>query len=281
MKVDKKHAILGIIIIGIVVTGTSLGIFLLSPEPVESKLFIAIHCEPGTLPQSVDYPEQYWLDLRAMIIEADIHDIKLTLLFNPQWATYILNDTNRLTMVRNWDANGHEIGLHHHGAHMNNWNGYTNQADYQTGPKYLGTISDMMTLMNQLPASGQINTACVATDEDIDYDFPLDVPFRTFGGSDKLGHLWSTPETSTYNEQTVLGVSHARFADILSEVNIDLDEFKGLVVQNQEEVMGLVWHVFNYADNPSAFISLFEYLDDEGIDTWTVSEIMESYSATE
>lgn len=272
----NKTIALGIILSGIVILASIGFLMNISPES-QPELFIAIHCEPGSFPATTDYPEQYWLNLRDMMIKADQYDVKLTLLFNPQWASYILLDSVRFSMVRSWESNGHEIGLHHHGAHMGNWNGYTDQVAYQSDPKYIGSISDMMGVMNQIPLSGTINVACVANDDDIDIDFPIDIPYRTYGGSEKINHLWSNPENYTYNNHNILGVTHARFGAVSTEVNIDLDEFKVLFTQSNNEIaMGLVWHVFNYADSSEPFVSLFEYLDEQNIVTYTVSNIIES-----
>lgn len=277
MMAQRKNRmiLLGIILSSIIIVA-SMGLAM-NTQHEPPKLFIAIHCEPGSFPNSTIYPHQYWLDLRDMVIEATNYDIKLTILFNPQWASYILLDSTRSSMVRSWELNGHEIGLHHHGAHMNNWNGYTDQVAFQSDPKYLGSISDMMDIMTQLPQSGEINVGCVANDDDIDFDFPVTIPYMTYGGSEKMEHLWSNPENFTYNNHDILGVSHARFGAVPSEVNIDLDEIKGFITQSPSEIaMGLVWHVFNYADSAQTFNSLFEYLSEQNIVTYTVSEIIES-----
>lgn len=277
MNVSKNRAIVLGIILSSIVIFASFGFLTNTPPESQPKLFIAIHCEPGSFPATTDYPAQYWLNLRDMIIEADQHGVKLTILFNPQWASYILLESVRLTMVRSWESNGHEIGLHHHGAHMNNWNGYTDQVAYQSDPKYQGSINDMMDIMTQIPLSGTINVACVANEDDIDIDFPIDIPYMTYGGSEKTEHLWSNPENFTYNQHSILGVSHARFGVPSSEVNIDLNEFEVFLAQSHSELaMGLVWHVFNYADTAEAFTSLFEYLSEQNIETSTVTDIIES-----
>ncbi|MBD3193235.1 MAG: hypothetical protein GF308_21555 [Candidatus Heimdallarchaeota archaeon] len=269
--------ILGLVLGGIIIGG-SIGAFFVFRKSDGITMFIAIHCEPGSFPKTTDYPEQYWLDLKEMIINANQSNVKLTLLFNPQWATYILNDSARLQMVRNWEANGHEIGLHHHGAHMNSWNGYTDQAAYQSNPKYIGSIDEMMLLMNQLPLSGEIKTACVGTEEDIDSDFPYSVPYRTYGGSDKMEHLWSSPELTPFNNHDVLSLTHSRFSSESAEINIDHAELKEFIKdKHKNEVIGLVWHVFDYDNHPQEYNELFQYVTEKGILTATVVELMESY----
>ncbi len=239
--------------------------------------FIAIHCEPGEVPLSTEYAAGNWPELTALVESADDHNMKLTLLFNPQWVMYILEDSARLELVRKWEANGHELGLHHHGPVMNSWNGYTNQKKYFGSLKYVGKIREMMVLLNHLPASGQVKTACVNS-EDQEFDFPQGVIYATNGGSDKLGDLWSTPTKLTLNGQDVLYLTHARYAAQRSEVNIDLEEMAQLLDQNEsDEVMGIVFHDFEYAENPKPFDALFELLDERGIHTSSVSAIMEAH----
>ncbi len=239
--------------------------------------FIAVHCEPGNNPLSTEYVERNWPSLIMLVKSASEHGMQLTLLFNPQWAMYILADGKRLEVVRKWEAIGHEIGLHHHGPSMNSWNGYTNQGKYFGSRKSMGTIREMMVLVNMLPASGQVQTACVNSD-DQEFDFPQNVIYETNGGSNKFGDLWSVPTEFTWNGQDVLRVTHARYAARGSEVNIDLQEMVQLLDQNaDDEVMGIVFHTFEYAETPVPFDALFRLLDERGIYTSSVSAIMEAH----
>ncbi|MBD3193401.1 MAG: hypothetical protein GF308_22385 [Candidatus Heimdallarchaeota archaeon] len=271
----KIWTIISVIVLILIIGGIGIGIFYYFTREPEVQLYLAIHCEPGAVPSSLDQPETYWPFLKTMVTKADQYGIKLNLLFNPQWAHYILQNTSRFFMIRNWEANGHEIGVHHHGPHHGGWNGYTNQVDYQGDPRYLGNISDMMIPLNQLPASGQIVSGCISTQDDIEYDCPEGLLYTTYGGGDKLDHLWSFPDYGYYNDQTVLRVTHALFGSEKNEVVIDLDQFKELYQEkNNEFVMGLVWHAFNYAENPSTYIDFFSYLQQEGIQTHTLPEIL-------
>ncbi|MCP4632119.1 MAG: hypothetical protein GY855_04270, partial [candidate division Zixibacteria bacterium] len=185
------------------------------------SIFIAIHCEPGNDPRSTSYAALNWPALIDLVDSADTHHMKLTLLMNPQWATYIIEDEYRLSLVRAWESNGHELGLHSHGPHMNSWNGYTNQEEYFDSPHFIGTMDDLMNIVNQLPDSGQMVTACIAS-EDQEHDFPAGVIYETNGGADKFDDLWSIPTEYIWNGQDVLRVTHARYAVSFSEVNIGL-----------------------------------------------------------
>jgi len=239
--------------------------------------FIAIHCEPGGDPLSTNYVALNWLALTDLVNSADDHNMKLTLLMNPQWATYILEDEHRLGLVRGWESNGHEIGLHSHGPHMNSWNGYTNQEQYFNSPDFIGTMDDLVDVVNQLPASGQMVTACIAS-EDQEYDFPSGIIYETNGGSDKLDDLWSTPTEYTWNGQDVLRVTHARYAVSFSEVNTDLQQMSKILDDNEsDEIMGIVFHCFEYAGDQVPYNALFRLLEEREIHTNTVSVIIEDY----
>jgi len=238
--------------------------------------FIAVHCKPGAVPVSTEYAARNWPALTDLVKSADEHHMKLTLLFNPQWVMYILEDGARLELVRRWEANGHEPGLYHHGPSMNDWNGYTNQEKHFGSHKFMGTIREMMVLINRLPASGQMNTACVNS-VDQEFDFPQGVIYEISGVSDKLEDLWSTPTEFTSNGQDVLRLTCANYAARGSEVDIDLEEMKQLLDENDgDEVMGITFHAFEYADNAIPFDALFELLDERGIHAKSVSVIMEA-----
>ena len=240
-----------------------------------SDFFIAVHCEPGPSPISTKYVETNWPALTRMVQSATDHHMHLTLLLNPQWAMYILEDPTRKELIWEWEAYGHEIGLHHHGPHMQNWNGYTNQKSYFESGKYVGRVDEMMVLINMVPQSRQIKTACV-NDQDSQYDFPPGVPYETHGGADKLEDLWSIPATVSRNGQDVLQVTHARYAARGSSVNIDLQEMSRILAGDEPtEITGVVFHAFEYADNPVPFDSLFSLLDENQIYTRSVSAILD------
>ena len=76
--------------------------------------FVAIHLEPGSDARTTERPAQYWQTLVNLIETADEHNVTLTLMFNPQWATHILANQTKLDLLRSWEAEGHEIAAHHH-----------------------------------------------------------------------------------------------------------------------------------------------------------------------
>ena len=82
--------------------------------------FIAVHCDPGA-----EFPDEF-VNLEAMIASASEAGIRLTLMFTPQWASFLGEEPGRLERLDVWSAAGHEIAMHHHSVyHPGTWDGYT------------------------------------------------------------------------------------------------------------------------------------------------------------
>lgn len=95
------------------------------PEKEESlQAYIMVHHEVF---EKDEYPAQ-WLYLNELVALSDEYEVKLTLSFPPGWAEYILEDEDRLKLLREWELSGYEIAAHHHGASHATWDGYTNLA---------------------------------------------------------------------------------------------------------------------------------------------------------
>ncbi|MBI5002103.1 hypothetical protein HZC31_01845 [Candidatus Woesearchaeota archaeon] len=236
--------------------------------------FISIHMEPGSNPSTTDYPALHWTDLVNLVALADEYNVKLSLVFNPQWATYILDDEEKLTLLRSWEANGHEIGLHHHGPHHGGWNGYTDQEEYKDYLKYIGTVEEMMNLVNQLPVSGQVLVAGIGAEEDVDYDWPEDIIYETDGGADPEGDILSNPTTNTYNDHSVISLRHAQYQ--VGKMSLTLEQIESYLQEPQtEEYMGIVFHEKNYAEDPEKIEELFQLFQEYDVKVKTVQNIME------
>lgn len=277
-----KHIILSIILlIALLVSGCSGAVIETtsqSPTPTASithptpttpqkvvRFFIAIHCEPGSDPHNTAYAELNWPALVQLVAAADEAGQKLNLLFNPQWATYILADSIRLELVREWEANGHEIGLHHHGPHMNDWNGYTDQPAYFSDHEFIGTINQMMDLMNQLPVSGQIRIAAV-TDDDAPDDYPAGIVYDVDGGWNGVDDLVNCPSFITWNNHELIHLTHARYAANPGGINVSLGEIEQAINSvTEHELIGIVFHTFEYAANADVFDELFTFLKLHGV----------------
>lgn len=241
--------------------------------------FVAIHMEPGVgleEQKNLTNPKTYWSNLISLIETADKYNIKLTLLFNPQWAEYILQDNSRLTLLRSWEAEGHEMGYHQHGVTQgqNYWNGYTSVPSQQKGPHYFGTIEEAMSLLTQLPANGKIYTAGVNIDDkDLQYDWPTGVQYRTNGGGEQKTAVGS-PTTLTINNQTITQVIHRIFipgenATTLEDIEEDIGEAE------VGQLVGIVFHVHNFNDETkSEYENLFQFFNDKEISIKAVKDIL-------
>jgi hypothetical protein len=79
--------------------------------------------------------EESYKALKGMIKLAEQQNVKLTLLFTPQYALYITTDPARSSELESWKKSGHEIGAYHQGPETRAWDGYTD-----LGPEALGRL---------------------------------------------------------------------------------------------------------------------------------------------
>lgn len=237
--------------------------------------FIAIHTEvdgvnQSKTPRTLDYQEKYWPTLVDLVELADSYDFKLTLEFTPQWASYILLDEERLNLARIWESNGHEIALHHHGPTHGDWDGYTNVDPEKTDARYIGDIEDMMKIMNQLPASGRIFTAGMTSEK---MDWPRSIIYDTTGGEEKTD-LLSIPKPVFWRELPVTQLRYRQYATRFYD-SAELAEIESAYsYAKEDEIIGIVFHVFDYDEKQEKIKQLFESLNENDISIKTVKEIL-------
>ncbi len=132
--------------------------------------FIAIHNEPYNAPGGELQIEKEYQILKQMIEKADQYNIKLTLMFTPQWADYISGSSERLNDLERWRGCGHEIAGHHHSIHHGDWDGYT---DYTLAEiidrvgdasRYLGTLEDFIEKLRKI--NPEIKSGCMNDERD-------------------------------------------------------------------------------------------------------------------
>lgn len=247
-------------------------------------VFYAMHMEVGIQMPEFLYQEQYWHRLVQMISITNQYDAKITLLFNPQWATYILMDQNRYDMVKEWQSQGHEVGLHYHMVTHGDWCGFTNRNDalYADSPFYLGNVADMMQVVNQLADPEPVLTACCGVDiatKPFPYckpvppglideiDFPNEIIYDIDGIYD--GRI--SPIQFEFNGKTRYHLRHGiamQKSDIKERLNeIDSAEF--------DEIIGFVTHESDY--DPELLTGVFRHLKKRQIHVQTVRHIMKNY----
>jgi hypothetical protein len=236
--------------------------------------FIAIHCEPGNDARTTNRPAVYWPDLVELVELADKYNIKLTLMFNPQWATYILEDESKLDLVRSWEANGHEIAAHHHGpSYGDNWDGYTNELGYDTNPEYLGNMTDYINLLNQLPTGGQIYSGGIAAAPDKPYDWPEGIIYSAEGI--EMTELLSTPTKIEYNGYEATELTYSLFGFTAGRGTTQMEDLDSAYsTSTSDQYIGIVFHEKNYADAPENYDQLFQFLTDRGIEVKSLGGIL-------
>ncbi|MCR4369475.1 MAG: hypothetical protein NUV67_06235 [archaeon] len=232
----------------------------------EKIAFIAVHMEAGPI---VPYVRDNWPVLEELVELADSKGFKLTLQFNPQWGVYILDDPGRLALLRSWEANGHEIALHHHGLSHNNWNGYTNEPGRENDPRYKGTITEMMAIMNRLPADGQMITGSVT---DADTDWPRGMLYNTSGGA-RQQDLLSSPRKAVWNGSEVTIIQHRMYAVGTADA-APLSEIEEAYQNMDGQIMGIVFHVHDYGERGGKIEELFDSLGSNGIEVKSVKSVL-------
>jgi len=249
-----------------------------------SDSFFEVHLEPGNANDEV------FDALRGLVNLADSYNVKLTILFTPQWAEMVLNDKNKLNLLKQWKQNGHEIGGHHHGPSVCPWDGYTNlqynSIEFKNRQnrvpcpefvrkqeRYLGDMQDYMELLNKL---GRIKTITMS-DEDIDW--PEGALYS--GGGRTFERAISSPEKVVFNGHTVYKLSSAPLKSSRTAFGerISIEEIKREYLSNREGVFGLNAHAVDYKNNPELYKQWFEFLkkqDPTMRHSKTISEIMKN-----
>ena len=231
--------------------------------------FLAIHFEVGGNNRNLEYQKKYWPTAVNLVNLAYQYSANLTLQFNPQWAEYILNDQNKLNLLRKWQQHGHEVGLHNHGYDHGDWNGYTNRPRKEDDPRFRGTARDMMKLMGQLVQPYQLLSGTI-TDEDFDY--PEDIKYDTEGILIK--HARSKPKQVTLgrnNKVIQVGMAFLSFEG-------DINSFKLEYLSSKEdELFGVVTHEKDFAKNPVIIEEWLRFIKSEGDRITTVSQLIAKY----
>ncbi len=240
-------------------------------EPTALAVFFAVHIETSDHNTQPDSVADEWHMLEAFVALADRYGHKLTLEFQPQWAEYALAHPEALAQIRAWEAEGHEIAVHHHGVSHAQWDGYTNTPGYQNRQGYRGTMDEAMALLNQLPADGIPLTGGM-TDEETDW--PATLIYATGGAGMSGGGLRSTPAAATYNGVNVTQVNNQGF--VLSRgPAATLEEIQAAVEGAAPgEVIGIVTHPFDFWAHQDEVEELFRSLQGAGVTIQTVSTIL-------
>lgn len=254
--------------------------------------FIAIHNEPYH-DQELDLAENYAI-LKEMIKKADEYNIKLTLMFSPQWADLI-----QLDDLEAWKDRGHEIAAHHHSIYHGSWDGYTNysrekmeelrkknRVNIITRKKvpvpetYLGTLDDFMEKLKKI--NPEMNSGCVNEEGDKNA-MPDGIIYGTCSGYANFG----TPGTRIAgdaeaqkgkNDFVTAGTVKGITRKWLAHYQIFKDEKAGETMFSSMDsgAYGVVAHSSRGdADEYYEFLEFLHKKDPGGGGSKTVSEIIE------
>ncbi len=269
--------------------------------------FVMIHFEAGykgrldnNLP--INLPEKYrvmdfgWQEYLyetavKLVQKADEYGFHLSLAFNPQWAEYILLDSEKINRVTQWQEQGHEIAFHHHSLNHPDWNGYSNASDaVNNSIPYLGNVDAGLDFVRNLAEPVNVTTAMVA-------GLPIDMPHSyenttedlifssggQFSSFEQYGELRSLKPYKIVknNGAKVTYVTHRQLTTILKDFTVDeaLEIFKAEYKNTQDdEIYGIVFHGYDYHEKEEIYNSWFEFIKNSGDKVKTINEVISDYS---
>ena len=246
--------------------------------------FIAVHMEvfPGSRNTSkTTYQEETWPNLVKLIALADQYDFKLTLQFNPQWATYLTMNHSLLSILNSWERFGHEVALHHHGPSHGDWNGYSNDTKAKSKAKsdlfYLGDIENvLMPLMKEISLSSKILSGGITNE---DTDWPEGVLYDTDGGDPD--DLTSFPTKKVFNGHNVIQLRYRVCGTSTTPADASINEVENSYSELiNGKILGIVFHAMNFTPQSPThdkIKSLFSSLNSNNINIKTVKEILSNY----
>ncbi|MDN5290991.1 MAG: hypothetical protein PWQ06_1230 [Anaerophaga sp.] len=288
----------------------------------DNKIFVMVHFEAGRdtshplinkiLFDELGYPpdslrtnnlyfqQVFWLSTVHMIETADTFNVKLTLAIQSQMAEYILQDTNKINLFKNWIDNGHEFAMHHHGINHIDWGGYTNRFQetsypddylwldkFQNSGLYRGNMDLSFSYLQQLATkiNNTIVTGCIT---DTQIDKPDGIKYLTAGGGQS--DLISTPDTVPIPNETLYFLRHYQVVSVYKDVNNEIivddsinhqqsTQALNYVMSNinqidDGEIMGIVYHEFDYYRFPDIYKNLFMFINQSAVNNQSIKCLM-------
>jgi len=245
------------------------------PTSSEVVAFVAVHMETASDEHSLAYQETYWPAVVELVELADSYGYSLTLKFTPQWGMYIAQDPEKLAVVHQWQAEGHEIGLHHHGYSHVNWDGYTAVASHATDDEYLGDIEEMYANVSILSSTGIITLAAM-TDEETDWPADKGILYETEGipgVNDEADCCFvSSPEPSN-----IAGVTQLQSMPYATQRGggLTLPEIiQAISTLEEGQYIGLTLNDIGFSENREQVVKLFDAFKKQNVAVKTVSDIL-------
>ncbi len=218
------------------------------------ETFFAVHCEPQT--------PHLFPKLIQLVNKANEYGILLTLEFTPQWVESIMADSSKLRLVREWQAQGHEVASHHHSVFHPHWDGFTNYPDSVI--QKLGKTADYRGDMNAFravvePIAGDSLLLTYSgpgqVDPDSSVDWQPDFIYRT-GGGRQPERAFSSPRVVGMGPYSACQIDY-----YFLENQQNVDALKELYLQKSDiDVVGAVTHVFNFAADSNYVMDWFRFV---------------------
>jgi hypothetical protein len=273
---------------------------------INEILFDELGYPPDSLRTNNLYFQQAtWLSTVHMVETADTFNIKLTLALQSQMAEYILQDTEKINLMNEWVQNGHELAMHHHGINHIDWGGYTNRFQgtpypddylwldkFQNSGLYRGNMLASFSYLQQLATdiSDTIVTGCIG---DTQIDKPDGIIYLTKGGEDQAD-LIASPDTVPIPNNPLYFLSHFQVVSVFKDDNNQIIEDDYINHQKSEEalnyvksninqidddeIMGVVFHAFDYYRFPDIYRDLFSFLSQNQVNNKSIKDLMNETS---
>ena len=259
--------------------------------------FMAVHLDPGTPAVGIDGPaheraERYFPTLAELVETADEDNHELTIMFSAQWASYVSDPAcavpddgdsdggyayggserdSCLALVRAWEANGHELAMHHHSEDAPaTWDGFSNGPDR---PRRLGDLGDRMNYVNAIPQSGSVISG---TSEEFPaggggFRFTAARGPTPYENADERGDLASVPCAWSEDSHDVWRFRMRSFTNLGVQGTVTNEELPAALADlesspNGPYTLGFVTHAKNVDDTRlSNYADLFSALSGTGI----------------
>ena len=160
---------------------------LLSPAPSRAGVdgphyFITVHNSVSDPARGAEKLEESHKALLEMIKLADGQHVRLTLLFDAQYAVYMSSDPARLSELEGWKRTGHEIGAYHAGPDSGAWDGYSDLSPEELARARKEPVraagspghKEYLSALSRLEP--EIKTGCMIGREDADKEFYAAAP---------------------------------------------------------------------------------------------------------
>lgn len=228
--------------------------------------FLAVHFEID--PNNNESAAEIWQNMVGMVELANQYHTPLTIMFWPGSARYVVSSPERLSQVRQWQAQGHEIGIHNQGC-----SGVT--------PSCVGTYECYNASANEdyitLAGDHEIKSGTIDACEWLLPSFKYDAEGR-YDGRSSVAVKYSTLEG---HEIYALNIK-AGYPNVSNcgGTQIKILQYNTL---KSNEIYGFVNHAEGDVGNRGGTVELKKWLeflsskDLEGKKRMTLSDIMEKY----